>query len=279
MECENYVFLFYCRTVEEADFYTDQNSVDSGFFMNDHIESIISDQKTGKVSKNASSKRKIPPTASSTSKVISSYFNEVAPLTYNSLKNSTGGDSGSKALHSQDDDFQPVPVKKRPSQQLYVNPAKRQTRNSLNTADTYQSYQPIIDFTVKPNTRSSLRNTSSLPKAKVIDPTKTGPMVVYHNDKQSLTITWEDYGRLDDGEFLNDTIIEYHIRYMLHESHKNLPANQVYIFSSFFFSKLGKNVDSSTGINFESIKKWTKNVNIFEKEFVFIPINEKYPFI
>lgn len=71
---------------------------------------------------------------------------------------------------------------------------------------------------------------------------------------------------------------------------------RIHLFNSFFYDKLtnkkwvtviraseivadgcrGKWVsDDSVWPGYESVKKWTKNRNIFEKQFVIVPINEK----
>lgn len=46
--------------------------------------------------------------------------------------------------------------------------------------------------------------------------------------------------------------------------------SSIYAFSSMFYTKLTETKKSQS---YELVKKWTKNVNIFEKEFIFIPIN------
>lgn len=56
--------------------------------------------------------------------------------------------------------------------------------------------------------------------------------------------------------------------------------NRSYLFNTCFYTKLihintakdDKNLTPSKRRH-ERVKKWTKNVNIFEKDFIFIPIN------
>lgn len=54
--------------------------------------------------------------------------------------------------------------------------------------------------------------------------------------------------------------------------------NRTYLFSSFFYTQLTKIAHPTSEVKAKSrhnrVKKWTKNVNIFEKDFIFIPINE-----
>lgn len=55
-----------------------------------------------------------------------------------------------------------------------------------------------------------------------------------------------------------------------------------YLFSTFFYTRLttliGGNDQTKpkSQCRHDRVKKWTKNVNIFEKDFIFVPINEKY---
>jgi len=55
------------------------------------------------------------------------------------------------------------------------------------------------------------------------------------------------------------------------------------IFSTYFYTALSKSINpadyrpslSPSKIRHERVKKWTKHVDIFKKDFIFIPINEK----
>jgi sentrin-specific protease 7 len=55
-----------------------------------------------------------------------------------------------------------------------------------------------------------------------------------------------------------------------------------YVFKCFFFTKLCDvsrkhivNGNDRFKIAFEAVKKWTRGVSIFEKDYIFIPINER----
>lgn len=43
-----------------------------------------------------------------------------------------------------------------------------------------------------------------------------------------------------------------------------------HFFNAFFYKKLTSSEDS-----YQSLKNWTNNVNIFEKDFIIVPINER----
>ncbi|CCI50525.1 unnamed protein product [Albugo candida] len=94
-------------------------------------------------------------------------------------------------------------------------------------------------------------------------------------------ISSRDLDRLEPGHYLNDNIIDFY----LHYSWRHLPVDlqdQVYIFSSHFFSHLfGSNdpeVDSVDVTNrFDRISRWVaKDMNLFEKRFLLVPINDSF---
>ncbi|KAJ3789207.1 hypothetical protein GGU10DRAFT_305668 [Lentinula aff. detonsa] len=89
----------------------------------------------------------------------------------------------------------------------------------------------------------------------------------------AVKITNGDYSRLLPNEYLNDTLIEFGLKLWLHELAMVDPelANQVHIFSSFFYKKLNKkNLEEG----YQSVRRWTSKFDIFSKKFVIVPINE-----
>ncbi|KAI5896877.1 uncharacterized protein SCHCODRAFT_02493797, partial [Schizophyllum commune H4-8] len=56
----------------------------------------------------------------------------------------------------------------------------------------------------------------------------------------AVNITNSDVARLEPGEYLNDTILEFALKYYLVQLQNEHPdlAQQVHVFSSFFFKKL-----------------------------------------
>jgi Ulp1 family protease len=111
------------------------------------------------------------------------------------------------------------------------------------------------------------------------NPTTVEPneeVLVYPFDgEKAVIITNNDMSRLDDKRFLNDVLMDAYPK-ILQDEH---PQKQIHIFSSLFFTRLtksGKNAhERSKTIKYEQVKKWTKNVNLFEKEYIIIPIEQK----
>ncbi|CAM0141114.1 hypothetical protein VKS41_004933 [Umbelopsis sp. WA50703] len=95
-----------------------------------------------------------------------------------------------------------------------------------------------------------------------------------------ITVSKADEARLDDGEFLNDSIIDFYMKWILDQLQSRNPelASQVHVFNSFFYKRLTqRNPNSSQSDSlYERVKKWTSKINLFDKTYVFIPINENW---
>ncbi|ESO89155.1 hypothetical protein LOTGIDRAFT_106350, partial [Lottia gigantea] len=103
--------------------------------------------------------------------------------------------------------------------------------------------------------------------------------------KFALTITNEDLYCLNEGEFLNDVIIDFYLKYLLLEKLSEKDRERTHIFSSFFYKrltqKIPKTAESTADRNKQPhikrhslVKTWTRHVDIFEKDFIVVPINE-----
>lgn len=93
--------------------------------------------------------------------------------------------------------------------------------------------------------------------------------------KRSATVPFEDLSRLDDDEFLNDNLISFFMQYLETFMETNRPElyKRTYFFNSYFFERLTKNV-KGRGINFDAVSRWTKAIDIFNRDFVVVPVNE-----
>ncbi|XP_077338617.1 sentrin-specific protease 7 isoform X2 [Lithobates pipiens] len=101
--------------------------------------------------------------------------------------------------------------------------------------------------------------------------------------KGGLAVSNEDLECLEHGEFLNDVIIDFYLKYLMLEIFPKPFADRCHIFSSFFFKCLTRKENSSSDNNpdistaerrHQSVKNWTRHVDIFTKDFIFVPINE-----
>ncbi|OZJ06011.1 hypothetical protein BZG36_01090 [Bifiguratus adelaidae] len=89
----------------------------------------------------------------------------------------------------------------------------------------------------------------------------------------AITITREDESRLDDGEFLNDNIIEFYLKWQ-HLLENPQIMEQVHIFNTFFFKRLTSKDRGRTEDAYERVKKWTAKLDLLSKKYIFVPINE-----
>lgn len=108
-----------------------------------------------------------------------------------------------------------------------------------------------------------------------IDPSKVRLHYPF-DEARGLQAVQADIERLDDREFLNDTIIEIGLKYLLKEIKDRDPElhSQIYVFSSFFYKLISEGKrDRKTA--YEAVKRWTTKVDIFEKKYLVVPINEK----
>ncbi|KAM9234592.1 sentrin-specific protease 6 isoform 2-T2 [Dugong dugon] len=101
--------------------------------------------------------------------------------------------------------------------------------------------------------------------------------------KGGISVTNEDLHCLNEGEFLNDVIIDFYLKYLVLEKLKKEEADRIHIFSSFFYKRLnqreGRNLHETTNLSIQQkrhgrVKTWTRHVDIFEKDFIFVPLNE-----
>ncbi|KAI8454411.1 hypothetical protein BY996DRAFT_2239148 [Phakopsora pachyrhizi] len=90
----------------------------------------------------------------------------------------------------------------------------------------------------------------------------------------SVAIYYGDLKRLKDGEFLNDTLIEFGLKWELKQlQEKNPPlAESIHLFNSFFYQKLS--TKSKQKLAYDGVRKWTKGLDVFKKKYLIIPINE-----
>jgi len=106
--------------------------------------------------------------------------------------------------------------------------------------------------------------------------------------KDSVSVCLNDYKTLEHDTFLNDIIIDFYLTYLFHKFLNEEDRPTVHIFSTMFYKRLNSTPKkASTVASYEKdsslkpaekrhlrVKGWTKNVNLFEKNMVIIPICE-----
>ncbi|EGG13468.1 hypothetical protein DFA_11229 [Cavenderia fasciculata] len=88
-----------------------------------------------------------------------------------------------------------------------------------------------------------------------------------------VRITEDDLLRLESSNYLNDNLIDFYIRYIKNHYVHPRDENRFHFFSTFFYNNLSlKNIEEA----YKKISKWTRDTDIFSKDFLFIPINENF---
>lgn len=119
------------------------------------------------------------------------------------------------------------------------------------------------------------------------------PVVYPTQGIRKATVDWVDLERLDEGEFLNDNIISFYLRYfsygvpllptvltlsryLEHQLEQTNPEQlkRIYMFNTFFYDRLVSNRRRAKTVNYDAVSKWTSKVDIFSFDFVIVPINE-----
>lgn len=102
------------------------------------------------------------------------------------------------------------------------------------------------------------------------------PLIYPKEGKKRITVEWSDLEKLDEGEFLNDNLISFYLRFLEQQLGDQKPhiAKKVYFFNSYFFATLTNTHKSKKGFNYEGVQKWTRSVDLFTYDYIIVPINE-----
>lgn len=98
--------------------------------------------------------------------------------------------------------------------------------------------------------------------------------LTYGEGRMRATVDFNDLSRLDEEEFLNDSLIDFYMIYLFNQS--KMPEEKVFFFNTFFFTKLTQNTGRESSINYRAVERWTSKLKdgIFGYDYIVIPINE-----
>lgn len=184
---------------------------------------------------------------------------------------------------------QPTPIDER-----LMSASKTLTSTLLEIPDEVCDENKCSSSHEAPRTRSgktNLRNTNAprlpSPEIEFKKWTRSNPnwkkkwhcSIVYPPvGKNKATVDCADIERLDEGEFLNDNLMMFYLRWLQQRSEQESPeiANRVYFHNTFFYERLTNSEKGKSGINYENVKRWTSKVNLFQYDYIVVPINENY---
>ncbi|BFZ53114.1 hypothetical protein PYCC9005_000137 [Savitreella phatthalungensis] len=147
---------------------------------------------------------------------------------------------------------------------LEFQPAQRPVAKSID--------DEVETLTAPPQQRRSARQLSKFLESEATQPSV--PVLIWPGGPGSITVYSDDQRRLYTEDFLNDTLVDFFLKWYLNKDAENEGLkSDVYIFSTFFFDRLTKD---GAGINHKAVEKWTRKsgIDLFKKRFVIVPINE-----
>ncbi|KAI9343250.1 hypothetical protein BDR26DRAFT_963472 [Obelidium mucronatum] len=150
---------------------------------------------------------------------------------------------------------------------------REQELQSHHTDDS--AYFDRNDLEFRNDTNSSLTSTAFVPTVSY----ETQVVVIFpRTGTNQVTIHKEDLERLQEGEFLNDTLIEFYIRYTT-LTYNSDRLDKFHIFNTFFFQTLTTKDQGAEKLTiahtYKKLQRWTRKIDIFKKRFLIIPINER----
>lgn len=158
----------------------------------------------------------------------------------------------------------------RPQRSAVQKKAENPEHDSLQHGSIYpQNGADVIKFLGLDESKVRLSATGAL------GPRWSRDLVYPKPGKRSATVPFEDLDRLDEDEFLNDNLISFFMQYLETFMEKNRPDlyKRTYFFNTYFFERLTKNMKGRE-INFDAVSRWTKAIDIFNRDFVVVPVNE-----
>ncbi|VDN05973.1 unnamed protein product [Thelazia callipaeda] len=125
-------------------------------------------------------------------------------------------------------------------------------------------------------------------QAKLAKKPKMDLLLNYPRDHpNAISIHYADVKYLKPNEMLNDTIIEFYLKYILMELVPPERRSSIFIFSPFFYSRLTQISSAISTVarsaaarekwiagNYKRVRTWTKNVDIFGVDYIVVPIIE-----
>ena len=89
-----------------------------------------------------------------------------------------------------------------------------------------------------------------------------------------VSLIASDIETLNPKELINDQVVDFWLQYLYREKLTEKQRSRSYVFSSYFFPSLQMGSDRSRSHHQASmLRSWMKNVNIFSKDFLFVPIS------
>ncbi|CAE6970456.1 ulp2 [Symbiodinium sp. CCMP2592] len=86
----------------------------------------------------------------------------------------------------------------------------------------------------------------------------------------ALRVTRRDLACLEEGNMLNDAVVEFFLQLMTSQL---LPNSDIHLFSTHFYTRLTAAQAANGMIGWENVKGWTKKTSLFSRKLAIVPIN------
>uniref|UniRef100_A0A1A9V6V2 Ubiquitin-like protease family profile domain-containing protein n=1 Tax=Glossina austeni TaxID=7395 RepID=A0A1A9V6V2_GLOAU len=116
-----------------------------------------------------------------------------------------------------------------------------------------------------------------------LQPNDNRQLLIYPPGRGGISIHTIDYLCLATDQYINDIIIDFYLKWFYDRIPK-VERDRTFIFSALFYQTLtafARDINPHKRVNETDhekshvrVRNWTKNVNLFEKDFIIIPINE-----
>lgn len=151
-----------------------------------------------------------------------------------------------------------------------------ETSNPHLRSSHLQSGSELKDFEDPISAAEGFPQSLRYSKTEGLGPPWKKPLLYPKNGKKKTIVDFPDLERLDEGQFLNDNLIGFYLRFLENQLEEKRPdlAKKVYFFNTFFFASLTNTQERQKLINYEAVQKWTRSVDIFTYDYIVVPINE-----
>lgn len=178
------------------------------------------------------------------------------------------GASIARQLHQQEMAPQRRSTRSAPEPPAELQPAKRAKRDKAQKPE-------YVKRTHSKSEEDYPKTRSKSPEIK-LPPQWPGPLLYPFEGPKRTNVDHEDLNRLKNSEFLNDNIINFYLRYLEEGLREKSPsmAQEFHFFNTFFYERLSmKTADKKR--NMDGVLKWTAKIDLFKKNYVIVPINER----
>ncbi|XMA09848.1 hypothetical protein WAI453_002639 [Rhynchosporium graminicola] len=154
----------------------------------------------------------------------------------------------------------------------------RSSGKAIAPIDTSPSYRQSPRQQLRPRSSSPEPDRWTFANPDWVEKENWQTSVIYPPEgKNKASVDLQDIQRLDEGEFLNDNLIVFYLRWLEDHLAKDSPelASRIYFTNTFFYERLTKNVKGkSGGINYEAVERWTSKIDLLKYDYIVVPVNE-----